>query len=447
ARMSIGIADSKDSFSEREFYNRLNMELMKRNKDDARVCIFDLDAIAAHYGKARMQDPKYYYLAKMEWTDGMLKNISAELTKYLIALKGSMRKCLVLDLDNTLWGGVVGEDGPMGIKIGVGAPEGEAFLDFQYAIKSLKHRGIILALCSKNNFTDIEEVFSKRTEMPLSLDDFSAIEVNWEHKHLNIQRIAESLNIGIDSMVFVDDNPVECELVKKMLPEVITLQLPEDSSEYRHFLMEQLYFEKIFITKDDKVKGEQYSQQRKRDGLKSEVQDLESFLNSLETEVIIKKPNKGELPRVHQLFSKTNQFNLTTIRYSISEIEEFYGRNDVDLKIVQAKDKFGDMGTIGVYLIIRKNGEAVIDSFIMSCRALGREIETAVMNVIKRSVENLKITAKYVPTKKNKPCEGFFEKQGFDVVGKSEDGVVEYVCKDFQDTIKPTPWIRVVTGD
>ena len=443
---AAGIADPNSAFSELEFYNSLNRRLVDLVRQYNRVHIFDIARLIAYIGIEKSFDPKMYYLAKMYWSECLLPKVADEITRFIIGLKGKTKKCLVLDLDNTIWGGVVGEEGPLGVKCGLGDPESEAYYDFQYRIKALKNRGIMLSICSKNNYNDVLEVFEKRSEMPLHIDDFVALEVNWDNKHQNIINIAKDLNVGLDSIVFIDDNPVECSLVRQMLPQVKTYQLPQNHEQIPCFINQLIDFEKVTILYDDLNKTEQYHQNRERKKLKESVHDLKSFLYSLETEVYIRLAKIDDLPRIYQLFTKTNQFNLTTIRYAMSNIEEFLNNNIYNLTIVSVKDVFGDIGVVGLYLLKFEDDHAYIDSFIMSCRVMGRGLEIAIMNHIKKlcmSNNLIKfVTASYIPTEKNKPVIMFLDEQGFKRVNQDNTGKKEYMLLKEEIKLKECPWIR-----
>jgi len=419
-----GIADLQMHIGEAEFYAELNLTLLRAFKGDQRVFVFDMDHVMSCYGKTRCYDAKMYHLAKIEWDEAVLPQIATELWNYIYASRGSAKKCLVVDLDNTLWGGIVGEDGVHGIKIGHGDAEGESYLEFQYAVRSLLERGIILAICSKNNAEDVDEVFSQRNEMVLSKADFSAIQVNWDYKYLNIQKIASDLNIGIDSIVFVDDNPAECALVREALPQVTTVHLSGDPSQFAGTLMHLNVFEKLFITSEDKAKLAQYQQNTKRKEQKRDFGNIDDYLKSLGTQVMIETASDKHLPRIHQLFTKTNQFNVTTKRYTPSDIETFLKDTQWYLRIIQVKDNFGDLGIVGLYLVEVNDSLARIDSFILSCRALGRGIETCIMNNIKQDFLNSGkcsvLQGQFRPTAKNKPASTFFMDQGFVYAGDDE---------------------------
>ncbi len=418
AYLQKGIADTKSDSSEKSFYFKLNNALQEKFKESSNVFVLDLDFLASEFGRRNVFSSKMYYLAKMPWSDSFYSYIASELSNYIRATKGVNKKCLVVDLDNTLWGGVLGEDGINGVKVGVNDAVSEAYYAFQHVIKSYEMRGVVLAICSKNNVGDVEELFEKRaSDLPLNLDDFSVKKINWENKHINIEAIAKSLNISLDSIVFIDDNPVEVNMVKELLPEVETILMQGDPSEFPALLRETNYFERLIVLNDDLKKTHQYKQNSMRQSLKEKANDLESYLKSLETEVTFREAQESDINRLHQLFTKTNQFNLTTKRYSISDVEEFIISNAYLFYAVDAKDKFGEMGTIGLVLVNMVDSTVDIDSLILSCRAMGRKIEYALMNCLvnklfyEKEIQN--INAEYRPTKKNIPVIEYYDNCGF----------------------------------
>lgn len=450
-RPQLGVADQKDAMGEMAYYFELNRRIYNLFAPYHNVFVLDAARLCAQFGLERVFDPKMYYLAKVEWAEAFLPRVSDELMRLLTAADGGAKKCLVLDLDNTLWGGVVGEDGPRGVKVGVGDPVSEAYADFQRRVLSLKKRGILLTICSKNNAEDVKEMFNIRDDMPLKLDDFAATRINWAHKSKNIAELAAELNIGLDSMVFIDDNPAECELVRQMLPQVYTLELPPNSDRYASLLDEFPLFEKSIVLASDRQKTRQYAENRQRQALKESTEDLTAYLHSLGTMITIRKPADIDLDRVHQLFTKTNQFNVTTIRYSATEVDAMLASGELDLIVVDAKDKFGNLGTIGLYLVRHGNDVHEVDSFILSCRAMGRGIEDAVMNHLKRQCFEKYhaewLRARYTPTPKNKPVSDFFESQGFEVSAISSSGEKSYRLEAVGNIYSECDWIKVTTED
>jgi FkbH-like protein len=448
---AFGIADLNAEYGETEFHLDLNLDLLRRFKGLPRVQVFDAERLASRFGKERLVDRRMYYLAKMEWSPAFLGCVAGELVRHARAAQGRTRKCLVLDLDNTLWGGVVGEDGPAGVKIGPGDPEGEAFLDLQHRLKALQAQGVLLAVCSKNNPGDVHELFESRPEMPLKLSDFAAVEVSWEPKHEGLKKIAAALNLGTDSLVFMDDNPAETSLIAQMLPEVKTVLLPPDPAEYAAFVERLTDFERTAVLEEDARKTSQYRENRQRQELQAAAGDLATYLASLRTELAIGRARRDDLPRVHQLFTKTNQFNLTTQRYTPAEVERFIGSPICELWVARARDRFGELGTIGAILLKRDGRVVYVDSFLMSCRAMGRGIETALMNHLKHRLldepGHLELRGRYLPTAKNKPVETFYEDQGFRLLEHRESGEKLYILRRPEARLKPCDWIEAVRDE
>lgn len=446
---AFGVADLNEEYGETEFFLDLNLDLLRRFKGHSRVQVFDVDRLASRFGKDRLLDSKMYYLAKMEWSPVFLGCVAGELVRHARAAQGRARKCLVLDPDNTLWGGVVGEDGPAGVKIGPGDPEGEAFLDFQHRLKALQAQGVLLALCSKNNPGDVHELFDSRPEIPLKLDDFAAVEISWEPKHEGLKKIAAALNLGTDGLVFVDGSPAETSLITQMLPEVKTVLLPPDPAEYGAALDRLTDFERTAVLEDGARKTAQYRENRQRDELRTAAGgDLAAYLSSLRTEIAITRAKRDDLPRIHQLFTKTNQFNLTTPRYTPTEIERFIASPICELWVARARDRFGDLGAIGVILLNRDGRIVYVDSFLMSCRVMGRGLETALMNHLKHRLMDepghLELRGRYLPTPRNQPVETFYEDQGFRLLERRETGEKLYVLRRHEARPKPCDWIEVV---
>jgi FkbH-like protein len=398
-----------------------------------------------------------YYLAKMEWSPGFLPLVAGELVRHVKAVRGLGRKCLVLDLDGTLWGGICGEEGPDGVKCGPGDPEAEAFLDFQHRLKALQAQGVLLAVCSKNNLADVVEVFETRSEMPLKLADFAAREVCWEPKHEGLRKIAAALNIGTDSLVFLDDNPAEVSLVAQMLPEVKAVLLPPDPAEYVGVLEKMADFERPAVLAEDHGKTEQYRQNREREELRLQLGagggggDLGSYLASLRTELEIRRARRDDLERVHQLFNKTNQFNVTTHRYSLAEVERYAAAQQCELWVARARDRFGDLGTVAVLLLKQEGRSLLVDSLLMSCRAMGRGIETALVNHIKiRLLEHrglLEVRARFLPTAKNKPVESLFENHGFRLIEARAHGEKIYALGRSEARLESCDWMQVLAEE
>ena len=362
---------------------------------------------------------------------------------YVYAVTGITKKCIVLDLDNTLWGGIIGEDGFDNIKVG-DDPVGRSFVEFQKRLLALNQRGIILAINSKNNFDDAIEVIQKHPNMILREENFASTKINWDDKVTNLQKIAEELNIGLDSMVFFDDDPINQEYVRESLPEVLVMDLPRDSSQYPHIITEMKEFDVLKITEEDTKRSDMYLGQKKRKELENKVADFNKFLKQMNIEISVQKANSFSIPRISQLTLKTNQFNLTTRRYQEEEISKFSSSDDKIVECVQVSDKFGDNGITGTYIIEKKNNEEwIIDTFLLSCRIIGRGVEEIMMNQIieKAKLSEIKIIkGEFIPTAKNKPAEKFYEKLGF----KKED---KFWVFNTNDTIKKPEHIKVIKNE
>jgi len=335
---------------------------------------------------------------------------------YVIGYLGISKKCIVLDLDNTLWGGIIGEDGFNGIKLGPDPP-GNAFMEFQKTLLSFHQRGIILAINSKNNYDDAIKVIQEHPYMQLREDNFASLKINWNDKVSNMKEIAEEINIGLDSIIFFDDDPVNREFVKINLPQVEIIDLPRDPSEFVNILKRLNEFSVLKITQEDQQRGKMYVEQRKRNDLEKSSPNLEGFLKQLDLRVSIKTANDFTIPRISQLTLKTNQFNLTTKRYQENDIKKFAQDKSYLVGCAQVEDKFGDNGITGVFIVNKNNPkEWYLDTFLLSCRVMGREVEKGIIGyVIKKAKESgvQYLRAQFIPTQKNKPVEDFLPNCGF----------------------------------
>ena len=347
---------------------------------------------------------KLWYLIKSPFSNEFYNEAVLDVVSIFKTLKGLSKKLLVLDLDDTLWGGIVGEVGWRNLRIGGHDYLGEAFKDFQYKIKSLKNYGILLALCSKNNESTALEAIEKHPEMVLKLDDFVSYKINWNSKAENILDITKELNIGLQSVVFLDDTPYERAHVKESLPEVTVPILPSDPVNYSSFLSKLRYFDTSFISKEDKKRADLYKSEFKREKIKKNLKSHSQWLKTLELKITIENAKSENLPRTHQLLNKTNQMNLSTRRLSEKELNSWTNKSSNKLWTIRAKDKFGDYGIIGILSISIKNKSAKLEDFILSCRVVGRDIEKVMIEFVKDYCQNAKIEkikGKYLKTKKN----------------------------------------------
>lgn len=402
-------------------FNECIFEL-ERNHDN--VKILNLDEFLHRYPSSEWIDWKYFFISQQIFNPRLALPFKKWFSRKLEEIDLKRKKCLVLDLDNTLWGGVLGEDGIDGIKIGGDYP-GKAFLYFQKALAELSRYGIILTICSKNNEADVLELWEKNPFIVLKKDYIAAYRINWNNKADNIRELSKELNIGLDSMVFVDDNASERELIKQSLPMVEAPDFPKQPYElpmFFHSLLDK-YFKVYSVTDEDKKKTEQYKANAARAREQSHFTDMTAFLRSLNMKLVVQLLNNFNLPRIAQMTQKTNQFNLTTHRYSDSDIKKM---NDDGAKIwcLSVEDKFGDNGITG--LIIVKGDD--IDTFLLSCRILGKGIEYAFMKYILGLLKNeglSRVCAQYIPTTKNSQVKDFYEKCGF-VLLSDKNGTKQY---------------------
>jgi len=410
----LGIVDNK-KFGLRSMVRSLNFALENEFVSSSNTFIFDYESFLSFHGKKNAIDPRFYYIADMKLSSLLIPQLAQEYVSYIRAAQGNVKKCIVLDLDNTLWGGIIGEDGFDSIKLGPKAP-GKAFFEFQQILLSYFNRGIILAVNSKNNPEDALEVIRNHPHMILRENHFAAMRINWKDKATNIKEIAQELNIGTDSMIFVDDDSLNRELVKSVLPEVLTIDLPKDPSEYVGTFTKLTELNTLQLTSEDTQRGALYVSERQRRELEHEATDYDDFLRKLEMKVIIEKATTFTTPRLSQLTQRTNQFNLTTKRYTEADIVQFVENPSYNVYSVHVKDKLGDNGIVGCVITKNENLTTHIDTFLMSCRVLGRKIENVIINYILTEAKNLGSTSvygEYKPTKKNMQTQDFYKDFGF----------------------------------
>ena len=406
-----GINEQKEDFGMKQLVYEINNKIRHELKDQPLVFIYDFNEFVMKFGEYNVFNYQDYFFGDIKISIDYIPKFADELLGYVNAVMGITKKCIVLDLDNTLWGGIIGEDGFDNIKLGDDAV-GRSFVEFQKRLLALNQRGIILAINSKNNFEDAMEVIKKHPSMILREDNFACMKINWDDKVTNLQEISKELNIGLDSMVFFDDDLINQEFVKTSLPEVLVVELPNDSSQFAQIITKMKEFDVLKITEEDVKRNEMYLVQKKRTELKNKIVDFDEFLKQMNIEVNIKNADSFTIPRISQLTLKTNQFNLTTKRYQQEEISSFSSDKDRIVECVQVSDKFGDNGITGVYIIEKKDSkEWIIDTFLLSCRIMGRKVEEAMLYQIIEKAKNLgikKIKGKFIPTKKNKPAENFY---------------------------------------
>ena len=399
---------------------KLNFLLSENASQNKNVFLLGASDIQAKMGREVFHDEKLYYSAKMPISFAALPDAAKLAVDMVQALRGKIKKCAVLDLDNTLWGGVIGDDGMSGIQIGeLGA--GHAFTNFQLWLRELKNRGIILAVCSKNNEDTAKEPFEKHPEMVLRLDDISMFVANWDDKASNIKFIQQTLNIGMDSMVFIDDNPFERNMVRSIIPEITVPELPEDPAEYLSYLQSLNLFETASYSEEDKDRTAQYQAEIGRVTLQKQFESIDDYLISLEMKAEAKPFDEFHYPRIAQLTQRSNQFNLRTVRYTEDDIRRIAGDENYLTIYYTLKDKFGDHGLISVVILEkRENKTLFVDTWLMSCRVLKRGMEEFIVNkMIETARENGfdTIIGEYIKTPKNSMVEEIYSKMGFDPTG------------------------------
>jgi FkbH-like protein len=430
-----------------DFHRRVNAALPGTLSEIGETFVVDLDHLAARLGMDAAINHRMKYLARMPLSEGLAQELARRLAVHFRAFCGKTRKCLVMDLDNVMWGGIVGEDGVNGVAIG-DDPPGNVYRDIQLAALRLYERGVILAIASKNNSADALAVFDERKEMVLRRENFAAIEIDWGDKASAMRRIAKSLDIGLDSLVFLDDSPTERLLVQTETPEVEVLPFPQDISTLPNQLLRCGWFDSFHITEEDRRRGEMYAERRQRRDAQAEAGDLTSFLESLNLVVEIARAERADIPRVAQLTQRTNQFNLTTRRYTEAEIGMMIEDPTWLVLTLSVRDRFGDEGVVGVSLTRVKGVQADIDTFLMSCRVLGRGIEQAFLAEASRfalQAGATKITSEYIPTKKNEQVKGFYASHGF-VETSQVSGVVKYELTPGSSGPVVPQWIQLRSG-
>ena len=425
---------------------RLNMALRQAARDDG-VDLLTLDARAAQEGVAAWHDPVLWLRARQEVTPLAAPMYGELVARLLAAAQGRGAKCLVLDLDNTLWGGVIGDDGLEGIVIGQGSALGEAFASFQSYALALARRGVILAACSKNDEANALEPFDAHPEMVLRRGDIAAFVANWNDKAANLREIARSLNIGLDALVFADDNPFERNLIRRELPMVMVPELPEDPALFARCISDAGYFEGLGVTEEDRARTAHYRANRQRATLAASTTDMDAYLRSLDMALLWRPFDRTGLKRVTQLINKSNQFNLTTIRYGEEEVAAVIADPRAFGLQLRLTDRFGDNGIIAVVIgRLRDAGGVEIDTWLMSCRVLGRRVEQATLALVveqARALGATRLVGRYRRTAKNAMVADHYAKLGFKALAPDgEDALYELDLADWRAADLPLAIVK-----
>jgi FkbH-like protein len=404
---------------------KLNYELMNLARQYPNLFICDIAGLQNVFGRRFMFAPNVYMTTEMVFSVNALPYIASRVVDIISAIRGQFKKCLILDLDNTVWGGVIGDDGLEGIELGHGLGIGKAFTEFQMWVKKLKQRGIIICVASKNNEETAKEPFEKHPDMVLKLDDIAVFQANWETKVDNIRTIQSILNIGFDSMVFLDDNPFERNMVRENIPGITVPELPDDPAMYLEYLYSLNLFETASYSNADKDRTKQYQVEAKRVSLSKTFTNEADFLKSLNMVSTVSGFTKFNTPRVAQLSQRSNQFNLRTVRYTETDIESMAKDPDVIDLSFTLEDKFGDNGLIAVVIMKKQDEETLfVDTWFMSCRVLKRGMENFTLNTMVEYAKvkgYKKIIGEYIPTPKNKMVEQHYPNLGFSAINTADN--------------------------
>ena len=405
--------------------------------------LMDVAGLAETVGLANWFSPSEWNLAKLPFSQAYLPLYADHVCRIIAALRGKTRRCLVLDLDNTLWGGVIGDDGLKGIQIAQGDAAGEAYLALQRYCLALRERGVVLAVSSKNEDDIARSPFREHPEMLLREEHFAVFQANWNDKATNIKAISEELALGLESLVFVDDNPFERQLVRKALPQVAIPEMPEDPALFARALAAAGYFELATFSQEDLSRAAYYDGNARRTALKQQVGDLNQYLASLDMEITFQPFNETGRARIAQLINKSNQFNLTTRRYTEAEVAEMEADPNCFTLQIRLTDSFGDNGMISVVICrLTAEGEWEIDTWLMSCRVLGRGVETMTLRALLEHASDRgvrKLIGRFRPTDKNRIVEQHYSKLGFTEVDRSAEGTTVWELDVATANVEPCP--------
>lgn len=418
---------------------RLNERLAERAAASSRLYVCDINRLLHAYGECRARDLRHLYASDIPFTAEFSLRLCQEWFAYIRLLKGNVKKCIVLDLDQTLWGGILGEEGPLGIALGPGYP-GRAFQEFQRALLSYHERGILLAINSKNNPKDVQAVFEENPHMILKPSHFAATVVNWKDKAENLVAIAAELNIGVGSMVFFDDEAVNRALVRHALPTVLVPELVAPPEEYVSILYDLRELNQLRLTDEDIARSRMSANEEERKQVQSVSRSVEEYIAALDLTVTIRRNPTDKLARLAQLTQKTNQFNLTTLRLNEADVERFIASHGLVFS-GDVVDRYGAYGTTLLALFEKvSDGVAVLRVFLMSCRVMGRGVEAVFLDAILQTLKQegvSELRAEFIPTEKNVPSKGFLPLLGFEFVGEGDRGSMVYRLAIAQYQIDP----------
>lgn len=425
-----------------------NNRLVALAKEIQNLYVFDTNKIVYQLGEEQIRDMRGTYAFDIPFTNDFFVELAREWFACIQAVTGKSRKCIVLDLDNTLWGGIVGEIGPLGIALGPGYP-GVAFQNFQRTLLRLWERGIVLAIASKNNLADVQEAFRKNPHFILKEEHFAAIRANWDEKSDTIVDIAKELNIGTDSMVFIDDSPLEREKMRRERPEILVPEFSIAPEEYVSTLLSLKVFHQMSLTEEDKKKGKMYAEERQRTAVLKNTKSKKEYIDELGIRLKVFEGADNAIARISQLTQKTNQFNLTTKRYNEADIQRLL-KDGWQIYSAEVTDKFGEYGIVILAIVAVDDTEARLDTFLMSCRVMGRDVEFVFLEYIIKKLHTAgckKMTASFIPTSKNIPSKDFLPDAGFIENKSGKKGPKEYsldIVTHIKKRAKEKPSIAIV---
>jgi len=441
---SCGILDGQVANGQAVAIQQINRRLQALAAERTGVYILDYDSLVARHGRAHWHDERKWLTVRLPMAAENLNHVAKEWLKFLHPLTGKVAKTVVVDLDNTLWGGVIGEDGMAGIELGTEYP-GVYFHNLQRALLDLHQRGILLAICSKNNLDDALEALKNHAGMLLKPSHFAAMRINWTDKAENLRAIAEELNIGVESLAFLDDDPTECQQVRSQVPEVFVIDLPSDPRGFAQAVRESPVFERLVLSEEDQRRGAIYQAHRDRQELAQTVASRDDFYRSLQQEAEIAPLTKASLTRIAQLTSKTNQFNLTSRRYTEQQISEMVSSPGCDCFSIRVRDRFGDNGLVGVAITRFEGERCEIDTLVLSCRVIGRTVETAFLSFIADHARKLgarRLRGWFLPTTKNAPARDFYPSHRFTLLEQNGKGIL-WELNLSQVPVSCPEWVKV----
>jgi FkbH-like protein len=445
---ALGVADAREDIGQRSAVSMLNERLTARCRSLAGAYFVDYDALVREVGRQSWFDERKWAAVRMPIRSEHQALLATEWARYLQPISGLVAKVLVVDLDNTLWGGVLGEEGADGIVLGPDRP-GAPYRELQRALLDIRARGVLLAVCSKNDHDDVMDVLRTHPQMLVRPKHLVAVRANWEDKATNLRSIADELGLGIDSLAFIDDSPHECDLVRRQLPGVFVIELDGEPSSFARRVRQSPLFERLALTTDDRVRSDQYARRREAQDLRAEVGSLEEYLRSLGTRVVVRRADAGSISRIAQLTQKTNQFNLTTRRYTEPQIAHMTTSADWRVYSARVADRFGDHGLVGVALVEATDYVWRLDTFLLSCRVIGRSVETALLAVIAAEAEASgarELDGAVIRTARNAPAQDLLKDHGF-VCTSDEAGISEWRLDLTPLAVSVPDWIELLVDE